>query len=96
MLTKGLRLDLHKHGIRVSAVHPGHVETEFALVRFDGDEQKANIYENFTPLTPMDVAETIYYIATRPAHINIQDVLMFSTQQASATVVDMSGKKYKD
>ncbi len=96
MLTKGLRLDLHKHGIRVSAVHPGHVETEFALVRFDGDEQKANIYENFTPLTPMDVAETIYYIATRPAHVNIQDVLMFSTQQASATVVDMSGKKYKD
>jgi NADP-dependent 3-hydroxy acid dehydrogenase YdfG len=96
MLTKGMRLDLHKHGIRVAAVHPGHVETEFALVRFDGDEQKANIYENFTPLNAADVAETVYYIASRPAHVNIQDVLMFATQQASATVIDMSGKKYID
>lgn len=96
MLTKGMRLDLHKYGIRVSAVHPGHVETEFALVRFDGDEQKADIYGNFTPLSAMDVAETVFYIVNRPQHVNIQDVLMFGTQQASATVVDMSGKKYKD
>ena len=96
MLTKGMRLDLHKYGIRVSAVHPGHVETEFALVRFDGDEQKADIYGNFTPLTAMDVAETVFYIVNRPKHVNIQDVLMFGTQQASATVVDMSGKKYND
>jgi NADP-dependent 3-hydroxy acid dehydrogenase YdfG len=94
MLTRGMRLDLHKYGIRVAAVHPGHVETEFALVRFDGDEQKADIYGNFAPLTAMDVAETVYYIVNRPLHVNIQDVLMFSTQQASATVVDMSGKKY--
>jgi NADP-dependent 3-hydroxy acid dehydrogenase YdfG len=94
MLTRSLRLDLFKHGIRVSAVHPGHVETEFALVRFDGDEQKANIYENFTPLTALDVAETIYYIATRPARVDIQDVVMFSTQQASATMLDLGGKKY--
>ncbi len=96
MLTKGMRLDLHKYGIRVAAVHPGHVETEFALVRFDGDEQKADIYGNFTPLTAVDVAETVYYIVNRPLHVNIQDVLMFGTQQASATVVDASGKKYKD
>jgi NADP-dependent 3-hydroxy acid dehydrogenase YdfG/Tfp pilus assembly protein PilF len=96
MLTKGMRLDLHKYGIRVAAVHPGHVETEFALVRFDGDEQKADIYSNFTPLTAADVAETVYYIVNRPQHVNIQDVLMFGTQQASATVVDMSGKKYYD
>lgn len=96
MLTKGMRLDLHKHGIRVAAVHPGHVETEFALVRFDGDEQKANIYENFTPLSAADVAEIVYFIASRPAHVNIQDILMFATQQASATVIDMSGKKYID
>ena len=96
MLTKGMRLDLHKYGIRVAAVHPGHVETEFALVRFDGYEQKADIYGNFTPLTAVDVAETVYYIVNRPLHVNIQDVLMFGTQQASATVVDASGKKYKD
>jgi NADP-dependent 3-hydroxy acid dehydrogenase YdfG len=96
MLTKGMRLDLHKYGIRVAAVHPGHVETEFALVRFDGDEQKADIYGNFTPLMAVDVAETVYYIVNRPLHVNIQDVLMFGTQQASATVVDASGKKYKD
>jgi NADP-dependent 3-hydroxy acid dehydrogenase YdfG/Tfp pilus assembly protein PilF len=96
MLTKGMRLDLHKYGIRVAAVHPGHVETEFALVRFDGDEQKADIYGNFTPLMALDVAETVYYIVNRPLHVNIQDVLMFGTQQASATVVDMSGKKYND
>ena len=93
MLTKGMRLDLFKHGIRVAAVHPGHVETEFALVRFDGDAQKANIYENFRPLAAEDVADTVFYIASRPKHVVIQDVVMFSSQQASATQIDMSGRK---
>lgn len=93
-LTRAMRLDLHTHGIRVSQVSPGHVEeTEFALNRFDGDAEKAQIYNDFQPLKAADVAETIYFIATRPLHVNIQDVWMFGTQQASATVIDRSGRK---
>ncbi len=92
-LTKSMRFDLYKFGIRVSQVSPGHVEdTEFALNRFDGDTEKAKIYSDFQPLTATDVAEAIWFIASRPAHVNVQDVYMFSTQQASATVVDRSGR----
>jgi NADP-dependent 3-hydroxy acid dehydrogenase YdfG/tetratricopeptide (TPR) repeat protein len=92
-LTKSMRFDLHKYGIRVSQVSPGHVEeTEFALTRFDGDADKAQIYADFQPLTARDVAEAIWFIASRPAHVNVQDVYMFGTQQASATVVDRSGR----
>lgn len=94
MLTEAMRLDLYKHGVRVSAVHPGHVETEFALVRFDGDEEKASIYDDFTPLNAYDVAEVVYFVASRPERVNIQDVVMFSNQQASVTVTDKSGRKY--
>ncbi|MEO6036789.1 MAG: SDR family NAD(P)-dependent oxidoreductase, partial [Saprospiraceae bacterium] len=93
-LTRSMRLDLHQHNIRVSQVSPGHVEdTEFALNRFDGDQEQAQIYNNFQPLRPEDVADVIYYMTTRPAHVNVQDVVLFSTQQASATVVDRSGRK---
>jgi NADP-dependent 3-hydroxy acid dehydrogenase YdfG len=93
MLTKGMRLDLYQHGIRVSQIAPGMVEeTEFALVRFHGDNQKANIYENIQPLKASDVAETIYFVATRPAHVNIQDVLMMCSQQAGSNFVDRSGR----
>jgi NADP-dependent 3-hydroxy acid dehydrogenase YdfG/Tfp pilus assembly protein PilF len=92
-LTKAMRLDLHNHNIRVSEVSPGQVEeTDFALTRFDGDAEKAKIYGDFQPLKSSDVAEIIYFIATRPAHVNIQDVLVMSTQQASSTVVDRSGR----
>jgi len=92
-LTRAMRLDLHKHNIRVSQVSPGHVEeTEFALNRFDGDAERAKIYEDFQPLRASDVAEAIYFIATRPPHVNVQDVWMFGTQQASATVIDRSGR----
>jgi NADP-dependent 3-hydroxy acid dehydrogenase YdfG/Tfp pilus assembly protein PilF len=93
-LTRSMRLDLHQHNIRVSQVSPGHVEeTEFASVRFDGDtERAAKVYENFQPLKSSDVAETIYFIATRPAHVNIQDIYLFGTQQASATMIDRSGR----
>jgi NADP-dependent 3-hydroxy acid dehydrogenase YdfG len=92
-LTKSMRLDLYKHGIRVSQVSPGHVEeTEFALVRFDGDEKRAKIYEDFTPLTAKDVAETIFFITTRPKHVNIQHVLMMGTQQAGSNFIDRSGR----
>jgi NADP-dependent 3-hydroxy acid dehydrogenase YdfG len=95
-LTKSMRLDLYKHNIRVSQVAPGHVEeTEFAITRFDGDAERARIYDDFTPLRAKDVAETIIYIATRPPHVNIQDILIMSTQQASATNVDRSGRKEK-
>lgn len=95
-LTKSMRLDLYKYGIRVSQVSPGHVEeTEFALVRFDGDEKRAKIYEDFVPLKAKDVADTIYYIASRPWHINIQDVLMMGTQQAGNNHIDRSGRKDK-
>lgn len=92
-LTRSMRFDLHSYGIRVSQVSPGHVEeTEFALVRFDGDQEKAKIYNDFQPLKASDVAEAIWFIASRPPHVNIQDVWMFGTQQASATVVDRSGR----
>jgi NADP-dependent 3-hydroxy acid dehydrogenase YdfG len=95
-LTKSMRLDLYKHGIRVSQISPGHVEeTEFALVRFDGDQKKASIYEDFTPLKSKDVAETIYFVATRPRHVNIQDVLIMGTQQAGSNFIDRSGRKYQ-
>lgn len=93
MLTKGMRLDFYKFGIKVSQVAPGMVEeTEFAITRFEGDEKKANIYSDFKPLSSKDVAETIFYIATRPKHVNIQDVLMMSVQQAGSNFVDRSGR----
>jgi len=94
-LTRSMRLDLHQHNIRVSMVSPAHVEqTEFAKVRYHGDEDKAKIYEDFNPLTSKDVADTIYFIATRPKHVNIQDIIIWGTQQASATITDRSGRKF--
>jgi NADP-dependent 3-hydroxy acid dehydrogenase YdfG len=96
-LTKAIRADLYTHGIRVSQVSPGHVEeTEFARVRFDWDTQKASIYNDFNPLTAKDVAEAIYFIASRPPHVNVQDVLMMGTQQAGSMMVDRSGRKYDE
>lgn len=93
-LTKAMRMDLYQHGIRVSQVCPGHVEeTEFALVRFDGDADKAKIYEDFTPLRSSDVADMILYIVQAPPHVNVQDVVITSTQQASAMQVDRSGRE---
>ena len=92
-LTRAMRLDLHAYNIRVSQVSPGHVEeTEFAVTRFDGDREKAKIYEDFQPLKSSDVAEVIYFMASRPAHVNIQDIWLFGTQQASSTVIDRSGR----
>ncbi len=92
-LTKSMRLDLYTHGIRVSQVSPGHVEeTEFALVRFHGDKERAKIYEDFRPLRSADVADAIYFIASRPAYVNIHDIVMTGTQQAGVTYVDRSGR----
>lgn len=91
-LTKAMRLDLYKHNIRVGQVSPGHVEeTEFALVRFE-DEERAKIYEDFQPLKSEDVAKAIYFMVTAPPHVNIQEVRMTGTQQASNVFIDRSGR----
>ena len=92
-LTKAMRLDLHKYGIRVGQVAPGHVEsTEFALVRFDGDKNKAKIYEDFVPVNSKDIAKIIFFIASQPKHVNIQDILVMGTQQANSNFIDRSGR----
>jgi NADP-dependent 3-hydroxy acid dehydrogenase YdfG len=93
-LTKAMRMDLHTHNVRVSQIAPAHVEeTEFALVRFDGDAEKAKIYEDFTPVNARDIAETVYFMASRPNHVNILDVVIQGTQQPSAMILDRSGRK---
>ncbi len=87
-LNKGMRIDLLPHNIKVSAVNPGMVETEFSLVRFDGDADRAKkVYEGLQPLKPEDVAETIYWMASRPAHVNINDVIIMPASQANSTTV---------
>jgi len=87
-LNKGMRIDLLPHGIRVTAVNPGMVETEFSVVRFHGDEERAKkVYEGLDPLTPQDIAETVFWAASRPAHVNINDIVIMPTVQANATTV---------
>lgn len=87
-LTKGLRLDVVDTPLRVSSIDPGLVETEFSVVRFRGDKQAAdNVYRGLMPLTGDDIAEIAVFIAARPAHVQIADVVVFPTAQASATVV---------
>jgi 3-hydroxy acid dehydrogenase/malonic semialdehyde reductase len=88
-LTQGMRMDLLKHGIKVSGIHPGLVETEFSLVRFKGDEDRAkSVYQGFTPLYAEDIADVILFTVTRPAHVNVADMLIFPAAQASATVLN--------
>jgi len=92
-LTRGMRMDLYTHNVRVSQVSPGHVEeTEFALTRFDGDAERAQIYKDFQPLKASDVAEAIYFAVTRPPHVNVQDIWLFPSQQAASTMIDRSGR----
>ena len=93
MLTQVMRLDLAPHGVKVSALNPGHVETEFALVRFEQDAEKANIYGDFQPLRAEDVAEMAFFMLTRPKHVHVQDCLICPSQQASATQVERSGRE---
>lgn len=94
-LTKSMRIDLYKHGIRVGQVCPGHVEeTEFAKVRFHGDQLKARIYEDFNPLRSSDVANVIAFMSEQPPHVSIQDVVLTGAQQAGSTYVDRSGRKF--
>jgi NADP-dependent 3-hydroxy acid dehydrogenase YdfG len=87
-ITQGMRIDLNPHGIKVTGIHPGMVETEFALVRFKGDEEKAkSVYKGMKPLTGEDIADLILFAVTRPAHVMLADITLFPTAQASATVV---------
>ena len=88
MLTRGMRLDLLPRGIRVAEVNPGAVETEFSEVRFQGDTARAaNVYKGFEPLRPQDVAELIQFMVTRPARVNIAEVLLLPAAQAAAATI---------
>ena len=85
-ITKGLRIDLVKYGIKVSSVSPGMAETEFSLVRFHGDAEKAgNVYNGIDALKAEDIADVIYFCATLPAHVCINDLVITPTQQANVT-----------
>ncbi len=87
-LTLGMRMDFVPFGVKVSSVCPGAVETEFSLVRFKGDTERADkVYDGFQPLEAEDIADVIQFIITRPAHVNIQDVLVMPAAQASATII---------
>lgn len=88
-LNKAMRIDLNQSGIRVGAVNPGLVETEFSEVRFKGDRERANsVYQGFQPLKPEDIAEIILFMVTRPPHVNIADLLVLPTAQANSTIVN--------
>lgn len=90
-LTKGIRIDTVQYGIKVTQIAPGAVETEFSVVRFKGDEQKAaNVYKGFEPLHPENIADVAYYVTTLPAHVNINDLVIMPTAQASATILHKS------
>ncbi|MGC6429776.1 MAG: SDR family NAD(P)-dependent oxidoreductase [Jejuia sp.] len=86
-ITEGMRVDLNPFGIKVGAVNPGLVETEFSQVRFKGGEEADSVYTGFKALQAKDVAEVILFAVTRPPHVNIADVLMFCTAQANSTTV---------
>jgi 3-hydroxy acid dehydrogenase/malonic semialdehyde reductase len=87
-ITRGLRMDLMGTGVRVSTVDPGMVETDFSVVRFRGDRERAErVYRGMDPLTAADVADTVLWIATRPPHVTIDEVIIKPTDQASATMV---------
>jgi 3-hydroxy acid dehydrogenase / malonic semialdehyde reductase len=88
-LTEGTNLDVAGTGVRVSSVDPGLVETEFSVVRFHGDEERAaGVYRGFTPLSPEDVADVVHFVATRPAHVNVHDVVLLPTAQRNVYVLD--------
>ena len=90
-ITRGLRMDVLGTGIRVSTVDPGMVETEFSVVRFHGDEDRAkNVYRNMNPLVAEDIADTVLWVATRPSHVCIDEIIIKPTDQASATMVHRS------
>jgi len=88
-ITQGMRLDLNGKGIKVGAINPGMVETEFSEVRFKGDKDRAEkVYQGFTPLEPEDIADIIWFAITRPPHVNIADLTVMCLDQASSTIVN--------
>ena len=88
-LNNGMRMDLNQYGIRVGAINPGMVATEFSEVRFKGDtERAANVYKGLDPLLAEDIADIIHFVVTRPYHVNIADLTVLPTAQASATIVN--------
>ena len=88
-INQGMRIDLNGKGIKVGAINPGMVATEFSEVRFKGDSQKATkVYQGFTPLQAQDIAEIIWFTVTRPAHVNIADLTVMALDQASSTIVN--------
>jgi NADP-dependent 3-hydroxy acid dehydrogenase YdfG len=87
-LTRGMRLDLNTSNVKVTAINPGLVETEFSLVRFKGDKSRAEpVYKGYDPLKPEDIADIILFTLNRPPHVTIADLTVFPTAQASSTVV---------
>ncbi|HBI40263.1 MAG TPA: NAD(P)-dependent oxidoreductase [Tenacibaculum sp.] len=91
-LNKGMRIDLNQHNIRVGAIHPGLVETEFSEVRFKGDKDRAkSVYQGYQALQPEDIADIIHFVVTRPYHVNIEDLIVYPTAQASATILNKNG-----
>ena len=87
-LNKAMRIDLLPHGIKVTGIHPGAVETEFSIVRFKGDEARARkVYDGFEPLVAQDVAEAIWFAVSRPPHVNINDMLIMPTAQANGNLI---------
>ena len=89
-ITEGMRIDLNPFGIKVGAINPGLVETEFSQVRFKGDAVADNVYKGYKALQPEDIAEIIYFVVSRPSHVNIADLLVFPTAQASSTIIKKS------
>lgn len=90
-LNQAMRIDLNPYGIRVGGIHPGAVETEFSEVRFKGDtERAANVYKGFEPLRAEDIADIIHFVISRPYHVNIADLMVLPTAQASVTVMNRS------
>lgn len=86
-ITKGMRIDMLPHNIKVTQVSPGAVETEFSIVRFHGDKNRADkVYEGFECLVAQDVAECIWFVASRSAHVNINDMIVMPTAQASGSI----------
>lgn len=85
-LNKAMRIDLLPYGIRVTGIHPGAVETEFSEVRFKGDTERAKkVYEGFEPLIATDIAEAIWFAVSRPAHVNINDLIIMPSAQANTS-----------
>jgi len=92
-LNQGMRIDLNQYGIRVGAVNPGMVETEFSQVRFKGDIDRAKtVYKGFKALQAEDIADIIYFVISRPYHVNIADLTVMSTAQASSTIVNRNSE----